>query len=284
MTTNTEALDPCPFCGAGETSIVENGKMWTGKGWGAPASVSVRHFCTAVPGQPSRMIERVGRDEASAIAAWNTRAALSAQPQPAPLDTEALVDAICAERVGLIAKKHTGDKVLKLSEVKRLETLDAALSVLSPCVTADMWDELEASGKRADEREAYIAKIHQKYGIAAQPAPAETAQPVAPAGMTMDGMYGDGSDHSACELCGFCVTCGDCVAHGCGATPTAQPAPEAAQTALRSEDSAGVVALQAVPVVVTAPVFETEAYGCAVFKDGVWERIPAATPPQEGQP
>jgi len=28
---------------------------------------------------------------------------------------------------------------------------------------------------------------------------------------TMDDMYGDGSNHEACEKCGFCLTCGDCI-------------------------------------------------------------------------
>lgn len=66
-------LAPCPFCGAGTTDIVENGRVWAGSKWGTPSSVSVRHHCDPTPGQPSRMIERVGRDEESAIAAWNMR-------------------------------------------------------------------------------------------------------------------------------------------------------------------------------------------------------------------
>lgn len=71
-----QMLEPCPFCGAGETSIVENGRVWAGTKWGEPSSVSVRHWCDPIKGQPSRAIERVGRDEASAIAAWNMRAAI----------------------------------------------------------------------------------------------------------------------------------------------------------------------------------------------------------------
>jgi hypothetical protein len=66
-------LLPCPFCGAGLSQIQENGKMWTGMSWGEPASVSVRHWCAEQKGQPSRMLELVGRDRASAIAAWNRR-------------------------------------------------------------------------------------------------------------------------------------------------------------------------------------------------------------------
>jgi hypothetical protein len=58
--------------------------MWMGQKHSDPVSVSIRHWCEDVPGQPHRMIERVGRDEASAIAAWNSRAAIAATAQPAP--------------------------------------------------------------------------------------------------------------------------------------------------------------------------------------------------------
>jgi hypothetical protein len=92
--TPREALTPCPFCGAGTTYFKENGKTWTGRGYSEPASISisVQHWCEPVEGQPSRMIERVGRDEASAIAAWNRRAALADVPAvpgtPAPVQHE----------------------------------------------------------------------------------------------------------------------------------------------------------------------------------------------------
>lgn len=76
----TEELRPCPFCGAGTTNITENGRVWTGMRWGDPSSVSVRHWCDPEPGQPSRMIERVGRDDASARAAWNRRASTDKAP------------------------------------------------------------------------------------------------------------------------------------------------------------------------------------------------------------
>lgn len=33
---------------------------------------------------------------------------------------------------------------------------------------------------------------------------------------TMNDMYGDNSDHEACDRCGFCVECGDCENFGCG--------------------------------------------------------------------
>lgn len=36
---------------------------------------------------------------------------------------------------------------------------------------------------------------------------------------TMDSLYGDGSKHEACELCGFCIDCKDCSKFGCGCNP-----------------------------------------------------------------
>ena len=72
----TEELKPCPFCGGTEDTfeIVENGKMWTGQRMSEPVSVSVRHWCINADGQPSRMMERIGKDRTSAIASWNMRA------------------------------------------------------------------------------------------------------------------------------------------------------------------------------------------------------------------
>ena len=87
MTEPTELL-PCPFCGAGESQIHVNKGTWNGRGYGEPVSVEVRHWCADVPGQPSRMISRAGRDEASAIAAWNTRTTTQAQAGAVPLTDE----------------------------------------------------------------------------------------------------------------------------------------------------------------------------------------------------
>ena len=70
--TDRELL-PCPFCGAGTTEIRQNGRPWLGTRYGDPSSVSVRHWCEPIDGQPSRMIERAGRDRAAAVAAWNMR-------------------------------------------------------------------------------------------------------------------------------------------------------------------------------------------------------------------
>jgi hypothetical protein len=81
MTTDTDAVPllPCPFCGAGATSIKENGKIWMGSRYSEPCSVSVIHWCPPIDGQPSRQIERIGRDEESAIAEWNRRAPIEVQ-------------------------------------------------------------------------------------------------------------------------------------------------------------------------------------------------------------
>ena len=77
MTDTTSAapsLLPCPFCGAGETHIHVNKGVWNGHSYGDPVSVEVRHWCPTTDGQLSRMLVAAGRDEASAIAAWNRRA------------------------------------------------------------------------------------------------------------------------------------------------------------------------------------------------------------------
>lgn len=68
------SLLPCPFCGAGKTHIHVNKGVWNGRGYGDPVSVEVRHWCPTTDGQLSRRLVVAGRDEASAIAAWNRRA------------------------------------------------------------------------------------------------------------------------------------------------------------------------------------------------------------------
>ena len=71
---NDPRLLRCPFCGAGQTLFKDNGRMWTGARLSEPVSVSIQHWCDDEPGQPSRMIERIGRDREAAILAWNKRA------------------------------------------------------------------------------------------------------------------------------------------------------------------------------------------------------------------
>jgi hypothetical protein len=67
------ALLPCPFCGAGEHQIRENGRMWSGMRFTEPASVTVHHWCEKPDGQPQSVVTITGRDEASAIGLWNAR-------------------------------------------------------------------------------------------------------------------------------------------------------------------------------------------------------------------
>ena len=65
----------CPFCGGGTFDMRENGRTWLGMRYSEPVSFDLRHWCAPVEGQPSpRMLSFAGRDEASAIAAWNRRA------------------------------------------------------------------------------------------------------------------------------------------------------------------------------------------------------------------
>lgn len=84
----SDELKPCPFCGGGTTQFVENGRVWSGMKYTDPISVSVQHWCDPVPGQPSRGIERVGRDKASAITLWNTRADDTLRTQLAAMTAE----------------------------------------------------------------------------------------------------------------------------------------------------------------------------------------------------
>jgi hypothetical protein len=69
-----EELLPCPFCGGGVTEVKENSVWAGGTRPSQIISVSVRHWCDPIEGQPSRMIERIGRDRVSAISIWNMRA------------------------------------------------------------------------------------------------------------------------------------------------------------------------------------------------------------------
>lgn len=69
----SDFLSKCPFCGAGLTQIIENGKMWTGMKYSDPVSISIKHWCEAEASQPTSFIELKGRDLASAIRKWETR-------------------------------------------------------------------------------------------------------------------------------------------------------------------------------------------------------------------
>lgn len=65
-------LLPCPWCGPqGSYLVIANGKIWLGMKYSEPVSWSVRHWCGV--GNPTRMLERVGRDREAAVKAWNER-------------------------------------------------------------------------------------------------------------------------------------------------------------------------------------------------------------------
>ncbi|MFZ5783971.1 MAG: Lar family restriction alleviation protein [Pseudomonadota bacterium] len=80
-TTKPSELLPCPFCGGGTTDIEERRLNNTPRMDGRPSAVisaTVFHWCPVSAGQPSGLnVSMHGRDRASAIAAWNTRAALN---------------------------------------------------------------------------------------------------------------------------------------------------------------------------------------------------------------
>ena len=62
--------------------------------------------------------------------------------------------------------------------------------------------------------------IWANVGEFAKQASIESANVLKPKGrVTMDNLYSDGSDHEACEKCGFCKACGDCNAFGCQSIP-----------------------------------------------------------------
>lgn len=62
---------PCPFCG-GTNTVIHKNPLWSGMSKDI-LSVSIRHWCIPIQGQPTRMIERIGRDMESAIKMWNMR-------------------------------------------------------------------------------------------------------------------------------------------------------------------------------------------------------------------
>jgi len=67
-------LLPCPFCGAGATTVEEGHKVWTGIKYGAPLTYSVRHFCEKLEGDKfDNMIVKKAKTMKEAIALWNRR-------------------------------------------------------------------------------------------------------------------------------------------------------------------------------------------------------------------
>ena len=132
-------LLPCPFCGAGTTRVVMNGQTWTGTKYSDPISVSVVHHCDPIEGQPSRQIERIGRDAESAIAAWNRRASPASAPagwKLVPVEpTEEILDVMFDAGID----RHDGDLTILYRAI-----LAAAPT---PPSTEDRWQPIATAPK-----------------------------------------------------------------------------------------------------------------------------------------
>lgn len=122
-----------------------------------PSSVGVRHWCEPTPGQPSRMIERVGKDHASAIAAWNTR---EAPAQPAA-DDKAGWEAIAKLRRTEFGSENNRKSATHIDTLVPLDVLnalpDGTLLYTRPQPQADQPAERVALKK--DQREALLDSV-----------------------------------------------------------------------------------------------------------------------------
>jgi hypothetical protein len=80
---NTGApLLPCPFCGGEITSIEGKGQVWRGvNGYSDPQWYELNHFGKLSDSDdfPTCRVTMRHRTEATAIAAWNTRANLASK-------------------------------------------------------------------------------------------------------------------------------------------------------------------------------------------------------------
>ena len=128
-------LLPCPFCGAGTTRVVMNGQTWTGTKYSDPISVSVVHHCDPIEGQPSRQIERIGRDAESAIAAWNRRASPASVPEgftmsePAILPDGSGFGTMTEREATLLGKVERQSAALKLAREALFDMQDSYAAV-----------------------------------------------------------------------------------------------------------------------------------------------------------
>ena len=69
----SEHLEPCPFCGAGETNIRET-THWTGLR-SQVISARVIHWCVREEGRPSSGLDIAGKTREDAVRKWNQRIA-----------------------------------------------------------------------------------------------------------------------------------------------------------------------------------------------------------------
>lgn len=184
MTEPTELL-PCPFCGAGESQIHVNKGTWNGRGYGEPVSVEVRHWCADVPGQPSRMISRAGRDEASAIAAWNTRTT----PQPTQSELRRLHTENALLQAGYDAARLEIDHLRGATKMMEPAQPEAWLVYLPSIDTQHVYDSQDDMGYLDDLTNHADAEVIPLY-----PGTAPKAE-VAPAGEYPAGAIANGRTH-----------------------------------------------------------------------------------------
>ena len=68
---NDQELLPCPFCGASETRI-DTHTYWTGMR-SELIGAEIKHWCPRLDGRAQSFLSIKGKDEADAIAIWNSR-------------------------------------------------------------------------------------------------------------------------------------------------------------------------------------------------------------------
>jgi hypothetical protein len=96
----SEHLEPCPFCGAGETRVNES-THWTGLRLQV-ISARVRHWCVREEGQPSSVMEIAGKTREDAVRKWNQRIAAALNAQAGVV--EALED--CIDSLEYVNRTH----------------------------------------------------------------------------------------------------------------------------------------------------------------------------------
>ncbi|NVI06384.1 hypothetical protein FSB64_21960 [Paraburkholderia sp. JPY454] len=154
-----------------------------------PSSVSVIHWCPEIEGEPSRRIGRVGRDEESAIAAWNRRAVLppsdTAQAPQAGERRDAIQWAIDA------AMNFSGPRIDKVLPVLKAmldaapvapaardhwrQLYESAMKTLAPAFDYIQTHQEQFGANAGDCKMAVISEVFPRLASAAAAQPAESA-------------------------------------------------------------------------------------------------------------
>lgn len=109
MTTKTDELKPCPFCGCANIHITPD-EVGSGGQWVGPVHVVCGGDCVA--GQS-------GDDRESAIAAWNRRAALQSQ------DAEEVMEMALCESRRLVLRIGQAYRFVPMGGCKTCEEMKA---------------------------------------------------------------------------------------------------------------------------------------------------------------